>query len=748
MLFHDWLVSRPRYTRRRPARPRRQPCLELLEDRSLPSVFTVIDMGDAGIGFDDHGDLRYCINQANANGEPSNLIKFHRGLEGTIVLTQGPLDIAKDLTIRGPADGGVTISGNHRSGVFDITDDPRVQAVTLSDLTIADGTGVTANGRRAGGGLYNDHATVTLDHVVVIGNAVSTGGAGGGIYNAAGTLILNASTVSGNSVASSVSSNGIGGGIVNATGAVILNSSTVFGNSVANNGFGGGIEDMSGTLTLNSSTVSGNSVGSGQFGSGGGVASGRGLVVVNSSSITDNTAGTNVEGGGLDLEGPATITDSTIAGNTAGTFGGGINLREDFLADSRISVTRSVIRGNSAGSGGGLFNSDGAVTIDHTTVSGNFARSGSGVENYSLISRMTITDSLISDNTGGSGISGGGHLALSDSTIAGNSTPGEGGGLAASNATVVNCTISGNTAGTAGGGIFFSGGGILELTSVTITGNEALGVESFYIGGGGLWATANVPVGGHLFVRNTLIAGNATKSLGADVFGYVESLDYNLVGQVEDSRGWTSTDTLGHTYAPLNPLLGPLQDNGGPTPTHALLAGSPAIDTGDPLLLGTYDQRGTVRIHNGLNPPVDIGAFDSGVRYRFQIQAPAEVVAGEPFAVTVVPVDAFGFKVSTFTGTIHFSSSDGAAVLPADYTFAPEDAGVASFRITLQTEGSQQLVVNDADIPSIRASATVTVDPAAAPGTPRARFADLAFAGADPTDGWLPVPGRKHARTN
>lgn len=723
MLFHDWFGSR---LRRRPPETRRQLSFEALEERSLLSSFTVIDMGDAGIGFADHGDLRYCITQANANGEPSNLIKFHRGLEGMIVLTQGPLDIAKDLTIRGPADGDITISGNHRSGVFDITADPRVQAVTLSHLTIADGTGVTVNGRRAGGGLYNDHATVTLSHVVVTGNTVAAGGTGGGIANATGTMILNFTTVA--------------------------------GNAVAGEGNGGGIASAGGTLTLNSSAVTGNTVAGGPFGFGG-VGAEAGLVVINSSLIADNhvrSGGVNADGGGLSLGGPATITDSTIAGNTTGGLGGGVYLGEPFPSNNAIRVTRSAIRGNHAGAqGGGLYNFHGSVTIDHTTVSENSmsgGRAGSGLANDVISSRMTVTDSLIADNTGGSAISAGAQLTLTGSTVAGNTTPFEGGGLAAgSDTTVVNCTFSGNTAGTAGGGIFlagdaqFGGSGILELTSVTITGNVALGVESAYIGGGGLAAPSTARGDAQVFVRNTLIAGNSTAGVGPDVIGYMVSMGYNLIGAVEDSRGWTTTDKLGHTFAPLDPRLGPLQDNGGPTPTHALLVGSPAIDTGDPRLLGSLDQRGTVRLHNGVNPPVDVGAFDAGVRYSLRLVAPAEVVAGEPFTVTVVPLDAFGFPVSTFTETIHFSSSDGDAVLPADHTFAPEDAGVANFRVTLQTPGRQQVVVTDLDIP-IQASTTVTVDPPAAPGRLLAGFADLVFAVADPADEWLPVPGREHAR--
>jgi hypothetical protein len=724
MFLHDWFAARSR----RPLKPRRRPRLEPLEDRSLLSTFTVIDMGDAGIGFDDHGDLRYCITQANANAEPSNLIEFHRGLTGTIALAQGPLDIAKDLTIRGPADGGITVSGNHRSGVFDITADPRVQAVTITDLTIADGTGVTVNGQRVGGGLYNDHATVTLDHIVVTGNTVANGG-GGGIYNEIGTMILNSSTVS--------------------------------GNSVAGTGFGGGIANATGTLTVNASTVSGNSVGGGQFGVGGGIDNGRGGVfVLDSSLIADNhvqaTSNSSGDGGGIFVSaGTVTITDSTMSDNTASGEGGGVDFFEPFTSNYHVSVTRSVIRGNRAMNAGGLNSFGATVTIDHTIVSGNAAadvRGASGVDNQHE-ERMTITDSLISDNTGGSGIANSSQLTLSGSTIAGNSTPAEGGGLRLEDGTavVVNCTFSGNRAGQSGGAIWMfgdavGGNGVLELTSVTITQNVAEGVSGALVGGGGLAAPRTPRANTRVIVRNTLIAGNSTASVGPDVLGYVDSVGYNLVGEVEDSRGWASTDRLGHTYAPVDPLLGPLQDNGGPTLTHALLAGSPAIDTGDYRLLVSPDQRGTIRLHNGFNPPVDIGAFDSGVRSAFQIVAPAEVVAGEPFTITVFPIDLFGFKVTAFTGSIHFSSTDDAAVLPDDYTYAPADGGVASFRVTLQTAGSQQLVVNDLESEFFRGTATVAVDAPAAPGRPLAGFADLAFAEANPADWWL--PGRKHARTN
>jgi hypothetical protein len=195
-------------------------------------------------------------------------------------------------------------------------------------------------------------------------------------------------------------------------------------------------------------------------------------------------------------------------------------------------------------------------------------------------------------------------------------------------------------------------------------------------------------------------------------------------------------------------MLGPLQDNGGPTPTHALLAGSPAIDAGDPTLQDTLDQRGTIRHHFGGNPPVDSGAFDAAAVFGFRVVAPSEVAAGEPFTLTVIAVDAAGHLASTYTGMIHFSSTDLDAVLPDDYRFAPEDAGVATFVATLQTPGSQQVQVNDVNTPRFVGSATVNVDaPSGAPGS-AASFADLYFWEADPVSVDLPfvTPVRKGHR--
>jgi hypothetical protein len=643
--------------------------VEALEDRTLPSTFTVVDLGDAGTGSGLQGDLRYAIDTANADSDPSNQIEFQAGLAGTITLTQGPLAISKDLEIDGPGPDVVTVSGNHQSGVVEITDDPDVQVVNLSGLTIADGTGVVVNGNLVGGGIYDDHAALTLSSCAITGNDLGGSGQGGGIYLAHGTLTLDSCAVSDNTAVG-------GGGIYNDSGSVTVNFSTIQDNT------GWGIYS-SGSFRV-------------------------GPVTVSSSTIADNHPSSAGAGGGLAVGGPATITDSTVSGNTGAA---GIQLAGIIANQTLVAISRSVITGNVTDFGSALSNGNATVLVDHTLVSGNSSLFGGGIYN---MGRITLTDSIISDNAE-SGIVNYLQLTSSGCTISGNSR----GGLQARNgdAQVVNSTFSGNSADQ-GGGILVQTNAFLELTSVTITGNAANGTGAAQ-GGGGLAVVG----AGRAILRNTLIAGNVSATVGPDVNGNVLSLGYNLVGAADDSQGWGMRDLTGSSSAPLDPHLGPLQDNGGPTPTHALLAGSPAINRGDPALFLALDQRGTVRFHMGINPPVDIGAFDANAIHALRLVAPAEVTAGQPFTITVTVQDGSGNTASTFLGRIHFTSTDGSAVLPSDYTFSPADGGVATFTVSLSTSGSQDLLVNTVGTVRYQASATVLVDAGASPRTfPGASF--------------------------
>jgi hypothetical protein len=160
----------------------------------------------------------------------------------------------------------------------------------------------------------------------------------------------------------------------------------------------------------------------------------------------------------------------------------------------------------------------------------------------------------------------------------------------------------------------------------------------------------------------------------------------------------------------VDPLLGPLQDNGGPTKTHALLPGSPALNAGDPGQLGVADQRGVVR-----SGGVNIGAYQASAS-TFVFTAPAAATAGTPFDVTAKAVDPFGQTALGYRGTAHFSSSDGQAVLPGDYAFTSADAGQHTFTsgVTLKTAGNKTVTATDTATASLTGSTTVAVTPAAA----------------------------------
>ena len=180
--------------------------------------------------------------------------------------------------------------------------------------------------------------------------------------------------------------------------------------------------------------------------------------------------------------------------------------------------------------------------------------------------------------------------------ISGNKSRREGGGLDPSGGvlSVTNTTISGNHSAK-GGGIQTESNSVVTLVNVTIAQNKARE-------GAGLWTEA----GSTVTLTNTLVAKNAP----FDCFGPVTSGGSNLIGKV-DGCGISGDATGNQLGGPrplraLDPRIGPLTNNGGPTKTHALLAGSPAIDA----VLGTCpppaaDQRGLPR-----SGACDIGAFE------------------------------------------------------------------------------------------------------------------------------------------
>jgi CSLREA domain-containing protein len=205
----------------------------------------------------------------------------------------------------------------------------------------------------------------------------------------------------------------------------------------------------------------------------------------------------------------------------------------------------------------------------------------------------------------GAGIRNEGTLDLSNATVTGNETTGSfGGGIAnAGTATMslTNVTVSGNRADRDGGGVDQGVGGRSDLNNVTITGNTT-GFSGASGSGGGIYNG-----GGTINLKNTIIAGNhdntsaplfKSPDCGAALGAALTSGGSNLIGDPSDCSFVAS----GGDKIAVNPLLGPLADNGGSTLTHALLSGSPAINGAGPGAAAT-DQRGVPRSS-------DIGAYE------------------------------------------------------------------------------------------------------------------------------------------
>jgi predicted outer membrane repeat protein len=184
---------------------------------------------------------------------------------------------------------------------------------------------------------------------------------------------------------------------------------------------------------------------------------------------------------------------------------------------------------------------------------------------------------------------------------------GNGGGIfaGAGQLSLLNSTVSGNNAVHFGGAIY---AGNLDLLNVTLVKNSAQSAGGIFHGSATLPAT----------IRNTIVALNRIGPGGSspDVSGLFTSLGHNLIGDSSDHPAFingVNGDQVGQPDKPLNPKIGRLADNGGPTRTHALLRRSPAIDAGDNNDAPRKDQRGVRRPRDGdgrRGRIVDIGAFE------------------------------------------------------------------------------------------------------------------------------------------
>jgi predicted outer membrane repeat protein len=531
-------------------RPAFQPSLEALENRWVPSTFTVMNTNDTG-----DGSLRDIIEHEAVND--GDIVQFDPNLTGQTINLASAITGQASVTIAAPQGSNITIRAAAGSRIFGFDN---VGPETINNLTFT------------GGG--------------------PTGNFGGGAIFITGSLTLNNDTFSNNSATSSVATEADGGAIAifqdpNGPATLTATNTRFTGNSASD---GGGAVCGGVWTTLNFTNCSFTS----------NTASNNGGAIMASTSYNGNSFGmtatdcvfttnaaTNGDGGAIFANGNLTIANSSIVsrfnGNHAGGNGGAVAWEPRSGATTTLSVSTTTFDGNNyAGNGGALY---------------CLANVSAGTTDS-----ITIARSLFNGNSALDGGDGGGIYVENDVHGAGTAT-----------VTILNSTFIANSASSDGNGGAIrinntsdapNSRNTVNLTSLTVYQNSA----GF---GGGLYTTT--PITALPVVDNCIIAGNTASVAGEDVNGDVAaSSQYNLIGSNDHSEGFdNNTNFKGTDANPLSAGLDPdgLGTWGGPTQTIKPVAGSQAIHNGDPTLAGSalLDQRGYNR---PAGVQVTIGAYD------------------------------------------------------------------------------------------------------------------------------------------
>ncbi len=542
-----------------------------LEAQTLALV--VDNLGDTSDGDYSTGNLtlREAVEVANANPNPGivdDTILFSVLLSGDTILLEEELLVTDSVTINAATlPLGLTVDAQHTSRLFNVHDGE--EATITADLNL--------NG-----------LTLTRGQTTLLDLPITLPAGGGGIrFVSTGTLTLTDTVLSDSRTDGSSLD---GGAIMTESGNVTLIRSTLSGSQTSGAGArGGAIATYEGVVTLIDSTLSGSTT-SGMFAEGGGIYTFSGDINLTRSTVSDNHTLDEGGGGGIhSSSGTVTIVDSTLSGNSTvgdAARGGGIN-----TTTGTINITGSTLRANHTtgenASGGGIYSTSGDITVTDSTIDGNYTTgyvsSGGGI--HAFIGDLTITRSTVSNNyTLGNFGSGGGlfarsDFAMTDSTVSGNRTEGmnaRGGGVHASDRVVIDGSTIANNSTTGTGS---EGGGLLVSTAA----NTFFSLQNS-------------------IVANNTVANSTAPDIRPDTGGSTLDIDFTLIG---DTSGSIITAAMGNNnLLNVDPLLGPLIYLGGPTQTHALLAGSPAIDAGVSVRL--TDQR-------GLPAPVDLAGVVNAV---------------------------------------------------------------------------------------------------------------------------------------
>ncbi|MBX7105048.1 MAG: hypothetical protein K1X57_13265 [Gemmataceae bacterium] len=343
------------------------------------------------------------------------------------------------------------------------------------------------------------------------------------------------------------------------------------------------------------------------------------------------TTGDADAGGALAINDESvTLTNCTLSNNTSAARGGAIDVSN---GAGRLNLIDCVVSGNQVtganaykvGDGGAInLVGNSSVNITRSTLSGNSVTGQGGAVYFTNGGSINVVDSTISGNTAAGSVGGGGIYLF--------------GTVTADGFNITNSTLSGNVATAGPGGAIGLQvmTGTLNIRNSTIFGNNASG------SGGGIGSDG----GGTVFISSSIVAGNlvgGVPTAKADLaFSVAETIagNNNLIGIQDVTTNVTLSGTgnlTGTIVTPLDAKLGALANNGGPTQTHAILAGSPAIDAGNNSASLSFDQRGQIRVQSS---SADIGAFESA----FSLATPAKV--------TSVSVNGGGIQRSRVTSLV------------------------------------------------------------------------------------------------
>lgn len=655
-------------------RRRSQFISERLEQRVLPAQIIVTSLQD-NMTVDGFVTLREALEAANddisidgsAAGSGADEILFAPELDaadvntGALTLQLGALFITAPVQIRGNSAVKTALDAANASRLFEISAD--AGDVTLANLTLSAGVTNAANDG------YADNTN-----------------SGGAIHSMSpGRLLITDCRVQNNSTTGAFAN---GGAIFTQSGSIEIRHSFISSNSVGGGAAcGGAIFTVSGTVLVSHSVIASNST-DGLFGRGGAIATESGNVQISDSDIQNNNT-----------------TSGDAAGGAISTVSGQILIQGTEFNSNRTNGINAP--------GGAVYSDSGTITIENSrfTLNSTQGDQSNGGAVATASSLLTALNSTLDDNfTAGAAASGGALYSNTGTTL------------------VIQSTLSGNIvlgAETGGGGIAMSAGS-LQVIQSTITGNKASGTVA-NLSGGGILAQS-----GTVVLENSIVAGNLALDVAPDMYSPLPvelGVTYSLIGRNNGTdliaTSGTSPDNLGNyiggdtVETAIDPLLGPLQSNGGRSPLHAPQPGSLAINRGsnalatNPLTDGmplTTDQRLLIPIPRIIDDVVDIGALEV-----FSIAGPLTVTIN----TDEVDTDVSSSDLSLREAILLAGASPGADVIRfADSTNAAEfdlSLGQMVIRDSLTLTGNGQTrTVLDAqqssrifDIASSAASITI-----------------------------------------